>query len=395
VHLDNRLPHLRALGVTPILLTGIGAPRWRGGIHYRTPCVLPSGIRLEARRWLRRQLRAGWANLMLFLLTLLLLPFYLVEKLLLGLDSHWSWVLTATMRGLQVCRRHQPEVIYSTGGAASAHLAAALIAKWSHRRWVAELQDPLVWADWPRRRRVNAVHVWLERLICRRADAVVFLTEEARRRCVERTGLAANSCVIYAGAESGNVSTAEYRKGAACRFAHFGSLADSRNLNTFLQALARFLEKNPGWVNRIQVRQYGTMDPAARAAVADFPYAGIFADHGRVPRQQALNEMAQADILVLVQHSGAISEETIPSKLYEYLLIGRPVLALVHNNGEIQKMTHPDRDRIASVTRPDEIEASLAALLSVWLRTHEPSAELRRAQTVAHAVGRLVQLVRG
>jgi hypothetical protein len=106
--------------------------------------------------------------------------FYLLEKLLVDLDSQWSWFPLAARRGYALCREVRPDLIYSTGGASSAHLAAGMIARRTGLPWVAEFQDPLVHGDWYRGTVASKAFALAERYVCARASRVVFLTEEGR-----------------------------------------------------------------------------------------------------------------------------------------------------------------------------------------------------------------------
>jgi hypothetical protein len=125
-HIDDRLSLLPERGITPLLLTGICGKARADRVTVQVPSVAPSGVRFELRHLRRRISPLKIAGPFL---NLLLLPFYVLEKLLINLDSQWSWFPLAILRGRQLCRRYRPEIIYSTGGPASAHLAAAVIAR--------------------------------------------------------------------------------------------------------------------------------------------------------------------------------------------------------------------------------------------------------------------------
>ena len=58
-----------------------------------------------------------------------ILPLYLIEKAIINLESQWSWFPLAFLRGLLLHRKFHFERIYSTGGPASAHFAAGLLAR--------------------------------------------------------------------------------------------------------------------------------------------------------------------------------------------------------------------------------------------------------------------------
>src|SRR3989339_617406 len=129
-HIDDRIPLLGEAGIEPVLLTGPCGERWEEGRHAIARCVAPSGIRFEVRHLFRKRgLRGPLYKILEFLLLLPLLPFHLLEKILVDLDSQWSWFPLAARRGYALCREVGPGLIYSTGGAASAHLAAGGVAR--------------------------------------------------------------------------------------------------------------------------------------------------------------------------------------------------------------------------------------------------------------------------
>ncbi len=237
-HIDDRLPFFREQGIEPVLLTGTVGNRLKSWMHYRTLSLAPSGIRFELRHFLRKHLHKRWQFKLVETICMLpVFPFYLLEKIIINLESEWSWCFLASLRGLLLCRELRPEVVYSTGGSASAHVAALLIKQWSGCKWIAEVQDPLVHDHgWRRGVMVLRLYKALEKKICRQADVFVFLVRVAMEHCRQRTGGICNAAVVYPGSIP-ILFQRQYAKGTHCHFAHFGSLSGTRNLIAFFQAL--------------------------------------------------------------------------------------------------------------------------------------------------------------
>ena len=100
--------------------------------------------------------------------------------------------------------------------------------------------------------------------------------------------------------------------------------------------------------------------------------------------------------MLLIQNTTYFSTETIPSKVYEYLLSGRPILGLVHDNRELTAMLADRGHRVARADDPRPVCDQLAALL----RAHAAGAPGARAATAGpvlldDAVRTLVALARG
>jgi len=363
-HIDDRVPHLASLGIAPCILSSICGQRRKDVAHYRVPSVAPSGVRFELRYLKRRNRLFKFAFIAL---STAVLPLYFIEKAVINLESEWSWFPLAFLRGLQLCRRFRAELVYSTGGPASAHLAAGLAAKCMKVPWIAELQDPIVFKDWVRSKTALKINSKLERFILDNASAVVFLTEGAKQRAIRRTAAdAAKTHVIYPGASTADRPPAACPKGDLCRFAHFGSLGGSRNPASFLESLQIVLDQNPDLTGKVRFELYGTMDNLSAKLIAGFKYREVVTDFGKVPRLEALSAMRKSDALVLIQNLDDISYETIPSKVYEYLQMNRPILALVHKNPQLETMLLQLGHFVAQDDCPAQISSYIKQILELW-----------------------------
>lgn len=393
-HIDDRLPFFREQGIEPILLTGPVGEQSKSWIHLRTHSLAPSGIRFELRHFLRKHLHKRWQfKVVETILLLPVFPFYLLEKIIINLESEWSWFFLASVRGFFICRRYKPEVMYSTGGSASAHVAALLIKRWTGIKWLAETQDPLVHDhDWQRSKMVLRVYTWLERKICRRADTFIFLVRSAMEHTARRVQGNCRGAVIYPGSVPAFFQGGLYTKGDRCRFAHFGSLAGTRNMVVFFQALRQVLEEDPSLRGRMQVDLYGSFDGVSEREMERLQLEDLVVRHGSINRQQALTVMQQTDCLLLIQNIIFFSCETIPSKVYEYLLAGRPIIGLLHNNDELESMLTANGHQVVPA---DDVHAVAAAIHDVMTRYRETpfsSRPSRKIWTVQEAVNELLNL---
>ena len=392
-HLDDRVPILRESGIEPVLLTGPCGERWEEGIHAIARCVAPSGVRFEVRHLFRKRgLRGPLHKVLEFLLLLPVLPFYLLEKILIHLDSQWSWFPLAARRGYALCRETRPELIYSTGGAASAHIAAGMIARRTGIPWVAEFQDPLVHGDWNRGWMAFKAFSFAERYVCARASRVIFLTEEARRRAAARTSLGDRGRCIYPGAVPPPERSPRRRDDALLRFAHLGSFGGSRNPAVLLEAVRRILDAMPELAGKIRFDFHGSADANSRRLLREFPWKEVVTFHGRVSRSEALAAMRDADVLLLIQNVADYSAETIPSKVYEYLVAGRPILGLVHESPELSGMLRTQGHIAVDAASPDAVREGISECLARWRGSDgEGTAPSSSPYTVAAAVARLVE----
>jgi glycosyltransferase involved in cell wall biosynthesis len=156
------------------------------------------------------------------------------------------------------------------------------------------------------------------------------------------------------GIDSPNLATSHYVPNAKFTIGHFGSLSGTRNLVPFIAALEQLLERRPDLVAATELRVYGgPLDAISKTYLAKSSLKDHIKHFGRLEadpetglsgRTRVLKEMRTVDVLLLLHGIEPICAEYIPSKLYEYLWMQRPILALVHDNPQmldlLQKQGH-------------------------------------------------------
>ncbi|MDE3012203.1 MAG: hypothetical protein KGI67_15065 [Pseudomonadota bacterium] len=373
----DKIPHLMHAGIEPIVISAVTGARDQRFPHYQILPWGPAGLRFD----LRHSIAQRWGRGVVYRITtglislLLALPI-LLERLLLGWQQYWSWMPAAVFRGWLCIRRFRPELIYTSGGAYSAHWAGYWLARLTGLPWIAEVHDPMVFPGSSPRTRNQKRWARIEAMICSRATLAWWFTDEAlagaRRRHPE---LGARGVVILPGAEPPAVR-ADYRPGAHCVLAHFGSLSDSRSLVPAIQALLRLRAAAVTGADAVVIDCYGgAIDASARRLIGEQGLGEVVRAHGRLEadpasglsgraRIQAL--MHQADALLLVHGNTVECPEYIPSKFYDYLWAGRPVVALVHHNPQLSALVEAHGGYQAEVEDDAQVQAMLSRLLQDW-----------------------------
>ena len=397
--ITDKIPHLVAHGIRPIVLSAVTGRRDAVVEHHQVLPLSSAALRFDLRHVLRRKLRTRWAyNLVLGAISLVLLPFYLVEKAFVRLEPHWSWGAAAYLRGGRIIRRRRPAAIYSTGGANSAHWAGYRLARRFGLPWIAEIHDPMVVAgrtgmaaDFARK---------LEARICERADVAVWFTEEALAQAKARhPALGERGHAMIPGADAPRGLREAYRPGAHFVIGHFGSLSPTRHLGVFAEALRRLIDKEPALARVVRLEIYGSeLDSISREALAALPRDVVHV-HGRLERDAETGEsgrdrvvkrMNAVDCLLLLHGTEPSCAEYIPSKLYEYLWTQRPIVALVWRNPQMRRMLEDLDHTVVAADDAATLEPALAWLVSRWRRGDLGDSGRASPYTVEAAVRQLV-----
>ncbi len=373
--ITDKMPHLMEAGIEPIVLSAVTGTRDKRFRHDQLLPWGPAGFRFDLRHLLALRWGRDWRyRTVTALVSLMLVPFILLERLLFGLQSQWSWMPAAVFRGLWIIRKEKPALIYSTGGAYSAHWAGFWLKRLTGVRWIAEVHDPMVFPGTVPATRNLKFWARLEGMICREADLAWWFTDQAlasaRRRHPE---LGQRGLVILPGAEPPQAS-ATYVKGENLILGHFGSLSTVRSLKPMVEALSSFRKRKPEMASRLYVHCYGgAIDSAARQAIRAHGLEAHIVDQGRLEwdpvtrlsgRERIQQRMHQADGLLLLHGTTADCAEYIPSKFYDYLWARRPVIGLVHLNPQLMQLIN---DHGGYAVEVDDQERLLAMLEEIYL----------------------------
>ncbi|GGY80204.1 glycosyltransferase [Marinobacter zhanjiangensis] len=263
-------------------------------------------------------------------------------------DQAGPWIIPALLKGRKLVRENNLDVIFATGSPWSGLITGYLISRTTGKPLVADFRDP--WVNNPfHQSKGQTLDTWsakLEQKIVRHADAVSLNTEALRDEFLQRyPDLPANHFFVMAnGIDRQDFQHITGRQNEAAdsttlTLCHAGFLYGVRDPGPLLDALREFESQRRPDDPAIVFKQIG--DVSLSYDITE-RYADLI-DQGRLilepamPYQACLNELAQADIVVNIQ-SGTKTQ--IPSKLYDYLAINRPILHLTPDSGALARLVN-------------------------------------------------------
>ena len=387
--ITDKIPYFLEAGIKPVIFSAITGIKDERFPHKQFLAWGPAAFRFDFRHWIANQYGRGFLyKLLTRTVSILLAPLIGLEKLCLGYSSQWSWAMPAFMHGWRLIGQDKINLIYSTGGAWSAHLAGLWLKKVTGLPWIAEIHDPLVIRKNPNdqgfekpKNRDAQFRQYLEKQICKHADLVWWFTDGALHYSKVRnsnlnTKANAHGFMVLPGAKppGGLEMTQVHGYSDKLNLCHFGSLANDRSLSTILNALATLLKKYPQAREYIRVHAYGApLDSLTLEAIKLFNFQDVLLAHGRLEkdpatgisgRERVVVKMQTADVLILLHGNDEWCAEYIPSKFYEYLWAGRPIWGITHRNPQLDQMLE---ERSAYLSHEGDLEGISMALERIWL----------------------------
>jgi glycosyltransferase involved in cell wall biosynthesis len=235
------------------------------------------------------------------------------------------WALTGQPAIHRAVVRLQPDVVWATCPPPAALFAAVGALRRRSTPLVAELRD--LWAGNPYFDAGGATLARIERRMLSRADAVVSVTEGCRDRLLAlhpevapKFELLPNGFDPFLLDLRGDATA---RRSPRFTLVHAGTLYGDRSVVKLLRALSR-----PELRRRVRLELVGPIDGASGAAIAALDGTPEVHLTPPVSWRQAIEHTRAADIAVVINSPGTGGDMALPSKLFEALALGKPILAL-------------------------------------------------------------------
>jgi len=261
-----------------------------------------------------------------------------------ALPDRWvSWCLGAIPAGLRLIRRERTDVIFSTFPVPSAVLVGWLLHRLTGKPLVVDLRDSMTEDNYPPDPLTRRAVRWIEKRAVRDAARIIFTAASTLAMYRRRYPfLTAEKCVLvpngYDEEDFADIPMSAPPRapsnGGPLRLLHLGLLYPcERDPKPWFRALAGL--KSEGRISAASLR----VD--LRASGYEGEYAPILREIGvddivhllpPLPYREALRDAAAADGLLIFQ--AANCDHQIPAKLYEYLRLRRPILALTSDTGD-------------------------------------------------------------
>lgn len=177
--------------------------------------------------------------------------------------------------------------------------------------------------------RQPALARFIERVALRLVDHTIVVVEESSERLV-KAGVAPSKLSIVSNTprldrwERSNGSGMPSPGSTCPSIVYLGNLDGSRGVETAIRAVHRL--KAAGHPAGLIVIGDGPSIGALRRLVSDLDVSDSVRLTGRLPFREVQSELAQANIGLIPHYSTEAWNTTIPNKLFDYMLLGLPVI---------------------------------------------------------------------
>jgi glycosyltransferase involved in cell wall biosynthesis len=283
-------------------------------------------------------------------------------------DSKIGWLPFALLSGLKIIRKEGIDLIFTTSPPPSLHLVGYFLKLLTGKPWIADFRDPWIgfhYEDYP-----TPFHLWLKNrlvgLITQNAKAVVSINEKISQRFFSLYPFIKNIETIPNGYDDSDFNLPPTGKTDSFVIAYLGTFSPDHNPESFLLGLRSLLDEKRTLKEKIKLKHIGLcMGIDLDGMIKKYDLSGVVERKGYLPHKEALAQLQDASILLLTTSPSLEAEMISTSKLFEYIPLKKPVLAIVPPSGAAAEVV--SSLNLGKVVSPADLVGIEKELLSFFL----------------------------
>lgn len=264
----------------------------------------------------------------------------------------------------ELIQKHRIHVIWATFPPLCDLALAENISKATGIPWVADFRDVSQFIDGLGEALMRPMRLWQEKRVLKSASAIMTVSDGFARTLRKRHNR--EVVVIPNGFDPDIMTAAQSFVFPKFEIVYTGGInAGHPDFTPLLDALQKLCHAGKMDSDDILVSFYGEGNERRLKRLFRHPFSRVIRNWGGVPRSESLARQRSALILLQTAVPGT---GWMTSKIYEYLIALRPILAIPRDGDSIEKLIRKTKAGVSCSTK-DDIADQLMVWYSEWKKT--------------------------
>ena len=245
-------------------------------------------------------------------------------------DPRRFWIKPSIKYLSKFLKANPVDLMVSTGPPHSMHLIALGLKEKFDIPWIADFRDPWTDIDFYQKLKLtkwaDRKHRKLEKKVMTKATRVVTVSPSWQKNfekiCKRKVDL------IYNGYDHEDFEFESQLSNQYFTISHFGAFNKDRNPKALWQALAEISNENPEFKTKLKIQLIGQTDESILQEIREIGLGERLEVTKFLPHKEAILKMSNSQVLLLPINDAANLQGILPGKMYEYLALKRPILAI-------------------------------------------------------------------
>ena len=245
--------------------------------------------------------------------------------------KYWKKKVVKT---IEAYLKKNPEIdtLITTGPPHSIHLIGKALKYKTPLRWIADFRDPWTTISYHQHLRLSKSsrqrHKKLEEQVLNSCDDIIVTSPKTKSNFEKLTDKP-----IHLITNGFDFDIPRLKPNPEVfKMSYVGSLLRDRNPLLLWEVLSDLCHENKDFNTCFELHFYGKQASNFKEIIAHYKLDSTVHFHGYVSHNNAIEVMSSSQVLLLIEINSEQTSEIIPGKLFEYIGVNRPVLALGPEN---------------------------------------------------------------
>jgi glycosyltransferase involved in cell wall biosynthesis len=257
-------------------------------------------------------------------------------------DARVGWLFTAEKKAKQIIAEEGIDAIYSSSPPYTCSIIARNLKRVTGLPWVAGFRDP--WTGFissPKRWFLPArIDKGMEHSVFKESDLVEAAWLGIIKDATQKFPDLETKKFIHVpnGYDSNDFPEYEQKSNDCFTLTYTGSMYGRRNPDSLFKALNLLLENKKINPEKIKLKFIGRFGVEVEEMFRNSGIENSLEIYGYMSHSESVKHLLESDALLLVVDESKESEEIVPGKVYEYIGVKRPILAIAPNQSAIAEL---------------------------------------------------------
>lgn len=251
-------------------------------------------------------------------------------------DARVLWVKPSIKFLEKYIQENKIETVITTGPPHSLHLIGLGLQKKLNIKWIADFRDPWTSIVYHKDLKLSAKsekkHKELERKVLQSANQIVVTSPSTKAEFEQITPQPIE--VITNGYDIEKIEKQPLDQKFS--LAHIGSFLSERNPRILWKALRELINENQDFKKDFELKLIGIVSQEVLNAIKEFKLEKYVNNLGYLSHLQSVKEQRKSQVLLLIESDSYQTKAILPGKLFEYMVSGRPILAIADDESDIK-----------------------------------------------------------
>lgn len=253
-------------------------------------------------------------------------------------DARVFWIKPSVAFLEKYIMENEIDTIITSGPPHSLHLIGLELKQKLGVKWFADFRDPWTTIGYHKSLRLSDYaakkHKDLERQVLNTADTIIVTSKTTKTEFQTITNQSIE--VITNGYDTEIVG--KQILDTKFSLAHIGSFLSERNPQLLWECLVELINEVPDFKSHLEIKVIGAVSQEVLETIIQFGLKSYLNNLGYVSHQEAIVHQRKSQVLLLIEINSNDTKSIIPGKLFEYMVSGRPIIAIGPNGSDFAEI---------------------------------------------------------